>query len=255
MTAPLDPDVAIALCLEHSDRSRLLHSKDGRHIYRVASDHGSVIVKTWDFRSSLKRLLSFTVSRRMFREAHALKALAETPICAPRLFGKTPVAPRHWPTYYAIVMEDLGDLSTAMEYLKQLLSSGVAADQQRFEGEVICLTKSLIETGIFERDHSLNNLMVNDGGQLCRVDFECALVRDPNKPPVRDLGLMLGRLILTHVFAVQPATSLTKKFVERLLDNIQPPPEALTHTRRLLDTELHRQRATQGIETRLSLSW
>ncbi len=113
----------------------------------------------------------------------------------------------------------------------------------------------MIENGVLDPDHSLMNFVVTPGSHVVRLDLELArCVRWVNVRPALE-ALMLGRLIATHAFVVQPDVERTTRFAGRLVGAVTPLRSALPRITREIGRLLEKQRRDEGIDTRVCLPW
>jgi hypothetical protein len=203
-----------------SDPSRylLLNEFRGKRIYRFALDeHGdpklaasSLIVKTWDpNRGSLLR----QIKRRLFGERsgceNEFQMLLHLSERAPALVAPRPVASLG----RSVIMGEtvdvalIGDLGPCIQALRALRESVQAEDETAacaIEAFALRSVRSLIfDAQVIDNDHSLINMVRTDKGTLHRIDFEVAQHRRDVRRPDEAIGLMLGRLVATHVYATQ----------------------------------------------------
>ena len=152
-------------------------------------------------------------------------------------------------------LEDIGPTIPAMDHMKKLIRAGEDEEVEQFEDQVIELTHRLIGAGIIDTDHSFVNTVVGEAGMPVRLDFEAARRRCLPRLRHREMGQMLGRLIATHAFTVQPQVERTASFARRLTDRLAPPRAALSRCRDEIEQRMARQREDTGIDTRVELPW
>ncbi len=66
---------------------------------------------------------------------------------------------------------------------------------------------------------------------------------------------MIGRLVATHAFTVQPDIERILRFATRLADRTHTPRGVLRRARILADRMMETQRREDGIDTRFELQW
>lgn len=244
----------------HGDQLRhaeVLKLKNGKMVCRVHdSDGESMILKLWEPQASrlgqaLRRMTGRTPLR---REAVMLRYLGDHGVRVPRVLGYGRLDAAFSPYVAGIAIEDWGPQSTGLAYLKSLLRSGRFESADRFEQQVIELTASFLQLGVIDVDHRLNNMLVSEDGEPRRIDLELAK-RRWSVTAARPLGQMLGHLLTTYIFAVQPDLSRFRPFASRLVERIRPRRAALRHAEVAVREELARQRHTVGVDSRVEFPW
>jgi hypothetical protein len=66
---------------------------------------------------------------------------------------------------------------------------------------------------------------------------------------------MLGKIIGTYVFAVQPVVEHARRLAEAIADELSPPGVVLRRASQVVEEILDTQRRTQGIDVTLELGW
>jgi hypothetical protein len=201
-----------------SARYRLLNEFRGKRIYRFALDEqgdpdsaaSTLIVKTWDpRRGSLLR----QIKRQLFGErsgcVNEFQMLRHLSQRAPGLGAPLPVASlgRSEIMGQEVEVALIGDLGPCIQALRALRESVQAGDEAAacaIEAFALRSVRSLIfDAQVIDNDHSLINMVLTAQGTLHRIDFEVAQHRRDVRRPDEATGLMLGRLIATHVYATQ----------------------------------------------------
>ncbi len=221
-------------------------------VRRTAEDGTPIIVKFWARpgpKGLGRRLLGQSAARYEFRN---LRMMEELGVAAPKAYGYGK-APKNLAGYTdAVVMEDLGECETAGSYLKGLIRAGDEAAVTRFEDDLIRMTVILARAQIIDFDHSMVNIVVKDADPI-RLDLEKA-----RRVPWIGLrsGLyarMIGQLLGTFVFAVQPDTDRAARFAERLFADLAPSPSIVAGAQTHLDFLLKRQKDDKNIDMILKL--
>jgi hypothetical protein len=234
-------------------------------VYRTAAPGiPSVIVKVWKRQGSRAFIRNLTRTSPMLRELRALQRVQSVGVTAPRVHAairpETRSADRRRPGTSpgwteALILEDLGHCISAMDHVKALQSQAPRGDLDQFLDEVITLTRGLVECGILDQDHSFLNVVATPEGRAARLDFEIArLTRFVQLYPQR-YGKMIGRLLVTYAFTVQPDSAMATEFASRLVAALHPGPRVLRHARTYVDVMLEKQRRHDGIDLRLALPW
>ncbi len=233
----------------------LLANNDNRRVVRLATDDGSVIVKLWarpDLQSRLRRLWK---SASVHREWNGLLRAHELRVRAPVPLGLAQLPANAGGFTDAIVMGDLGQHEVAIEHLKRLYQANHVAEAQRFEDGLIEMTVRLVGGGLLDADHGLINVVALEDGRPARIDLELArCVRDVQRQP-RLLAVMVGHLLATHTFSIQPETALTRAFADRLLARLPLNDAVLQRVGDYVQSRLDLQRLADGITTPIDLPW
>jgi hypothetical protein len=229
---------------------------DDRIVIRLADTaYGSVILKLWK-RPGVKGFLRrITRTASVFREWRMSRHLQTAGVAAPVVLGYAMLAGPEWPYTEALISLDLGELTSGPDRVKALLAEGRLQEVARFESQLIDLTVLMIEHGVLDSDHSIANVALTNDGQLIRLDFELARsVFAPRMHP-KLLGLMLGRLVVSYAFQVQPDTARAEQFAHRLAQRVGASRRILVHGKRFIDSRLERARTGDNIHLDLQLNW
>jgi len=155
----------------------------------------------------------------------------------------------------ALVAEDIGDCTRGIIHLGELVGSGQESACLAFEDEVIRMTGVLVRARIVDRDHHLNNIVVAQDGGLARLDFELARSGVPAALQPHRYGDMLGQLVASHAFAVQPHNERSTEFAARLAAELEPSRIVRAVAASVVAAKLASQRENAGIDTRWELRW
>src|SRR5207253_1625066 len=163
------------------------------------------------------------------REWLMSRHLQRAGVAAPVVMGYAMLARAEVPYTEALISQDLGALTSGPERIKTLLEEGRAAELARFESHLIELTVLMIDNGVLDPDHSVANVALTENGQLIRLDFE--LARSVLWPAMHHklLGLMLGRLVISYAFVIQPDMARAEQFGCRLAERVGASPRILAH--------------------------
>lgn len=232
----------------------ILRQRPDAMVARVAGSSGTVILKLW-VRQGIRGLLRrVTRTGSVLREWRTLCHLYRAGVSVPKPLGYCRVQVAGQPYTDALGMEDLGNCRSALECVKTLARQGNEAELARFEDQLIGLTCSLLRAGFVDPDHSLVNTVVPEHGRPVRLDFELArFVRCPSWA-LNSYSEMIGRLIATYVFAVQPEVGRARRFATRLADVLN----ASRRVRRkayAFTTGMLRHQQRLGIDVRFELDW
>ncbi len=238
------------------DAEVLREKRDDVLTARVQLDeHHAVIVKLWNRRSWKGSLRRFSRTNTGSREWRSLRTLHQSGVCVPRPLGYFRLRESGVRHTEALIMEDLGPCTNATERAQELLRSKEYELLERFENELIAITLAMVSRGLIDTDHRLSNFVVSEAGHPMRLDFEHGIrVLFPTIRPNR-YGVMLGVLIGSYAFAMQPATFRAWEFADRLADRLMPPRRVLRRARFEVEVMFERQRTELGINTRVNLPW
>lgn len=224
-------------------------------VFRVQVSDNSIVLKLWKRPGwrGLARRLSRTSP--MQRENLALQRLSHARLAVPSPLGFCRIRRRSTPWTEALILQDLGNCTEAIEYTKMLAKSGQEASLERFLDDVLDLTEGMIRCGIIDTDHSFNNLVVTPSGRAARLDFEIAQTSLLNQLGYNAYGLMLARLIGSYAFSIQPEVERAYNFAQKLRTRLNPPMKVLKQVSREVGAMMDKQRLTVGIDTRVPLPW
>lgn len=221
----------------------------------VLEDGCSAIFKFWNRRGVCGELRRVTQTGTAYRERDALCLLRQNGLSVPEVYGLFRLRGVEARFTECLVEEDLGVCKDATEVLKAYIRAGDEAAVVQFEQELIRSTKVLVENRLLDTDHRLPNYVVTPAGHPVRLDFELAQrIRLPYLP-VRQYGLMLGALIGSYLFAVQPDSARMDSFALRLLAELQPSEKVLQEATAEIRRMLIRQKRSVGIDTDFIPPW
>ena len=213
----------------------------------------SLILKLWKRPGLAGRVRRCLGNDPANREARALGHLQEAAIAVPAPLGCCGLDKGAGAYTDALFLEDLGACETAFEHLKRLIREGEERRVESFLEEVVEISARIVEKGIVDTDHSLNNLVFTEQEQLVRLDTE--LARRMRRLPVDAYGVMLGRLLGSFVFAVQPELDRVPGFASKLALRLGAPPPVLRRASAQVERMLSTQQARKSLETRVQLPW
>ena len=227
----------------------LRHKRADVMVARSPFDHGrSVIVKLWNRRGPRQLVRRWLGRGEPWREARALHRLNAVGAAAPRLLGELRLDDPSVPYTHALVIEDLGKCVRVVEHVADLVSHGLCDQLAAVEADVITITGDMIRAGVLDLDHSLNNMLIPPAGVAKRVDLEFAVCcADANRRP-RLYGTMLGRLIGTYTFAVQPGVERVFDFADRLYRNVSPPASVRRRAQQYVGQMMAGQKQSHGVD-------
>jgi hypothetical protein len=218
-------------------------------------DGGSVIVKLWNrpgWRGMVRRW-SHTGSG--YREYSALCLLAPQEIGTPRPLAYLHLRDPLTPYTDALVSSDLGVCSDCTEYYKRLLQAAPPSEVFAFEEQIIASTAGLLRAHLVDPDHRLPNFVMTPENRPVRLDFElCRHLWLPACHP-RLVGLMIGTLLGSYAFAVQPDRRRLELFVARLRAAVQPSAAVRRVAAQRVAAMMERQLRETGIDMRVPDVW
>ncbi len=232
----------------------LLHQRDRDRggLARLRTDSGDqIIVKIWHtrgFKARLKRALKLSNGWREWR-VHSSVFAAGVPTPRPLGYCRFDSSAGR---FEAMGIEDLGSTTRALFHLKNLIAEGAEDQVTRLEETLIQFTGKMVNMGLVDVDHQLNNFLIDSQGATYRVDFECARPR-PASRGTRLFAEMLARLIASHVYAVQPDTRRTVEFARRLYAALQIDAPIRAMIAASVQLKMDHQRAEHGVNSEVSL--
>ena len=219
------------------------------------ADGRAVIVKLWNRRGIRGFLRRFSGTHIARREWDALRLLRKGGLGVPEpiaCFTLQDPSARHTDV---LIEEDLGACRDATEEYKAMLKEGRLADAADFEEHILRSTEVMLRQGFVDTDHRLPNFVVRPDGLPVRLDFELARrVRNPRRED-KDLGLMLGALVGSYIFAVQPDAARAENFARRVAERLAPSAGALRIARERIHSMLQRQKREIGLDTIVEIPW
>ncbi len=218
-------------------------------------EDGSVVVKLWN-RPGLRGLIRYlSRSSAARREWTALKKLSESGVPVPEPMAYIPRLTPPAAHTQALITRDLGECGDVLDHLKALIRQGDHEKEQAFCGEIIRVTAVMVRLGLLDTDHRLPNFVVEPTGRPVRLDFELNVRRPLPRLWTRKYGLMLGTLLGSFVFAVQPDTSRVQSFAARLRTALEPPERVLRVAEKRMLEMLQRQEQETGIKVQMNNPW
>jgi hypothetical protein len=206
--------VARRVC-EGALQPEILHrSKIQSLTARVGLASGTtIVVKMWKRRSLLKSI------RRRFgptpgqREWASLCRLSEqgVPVPCPLLYCR--LAPNPNGYVEAVLMEDLGPVQNAWNYMMDVLARNQIRELERIEEAVISHTAAMVKLNVPDLDNTLANYVVRPSGEILRIDLEATRrVRLLLLHPAFHAA-SLGHLVVSYALAVAYASTPSKDVV------------------------------------------
>lgn len=237
-------------------RAEVIRSKGRKTVLRVRLDeHHTIVAKLWALTRAMHKHRRLTRTSTALREYRVLGHLHRAGIAVPEPFGYWFVRTDSGPSQEVILMHDLGPCMMASTYLHDLVTRQDWSRQIALDNEIVAMTRGVVDAGVVDPDHSVNNIVVDERRQLFRVDLEMAGRHRRGRFFSTRYAMMLGRLIESYTYAVQPHVELSLAFCDRLARELRPSRVARSRAAAFVARRLDRQRRTRGIDTRLALRW
>jgi len=243
-------ELVVSISQGRSATARVLrHKRSDVLVTRALSHRGdSVIIKLWSRRGIRHRVRRWFGRSEPWREAQALRKLNAANVAAPMLIDEFQLSGPNVQHTHAIVMEDLGECVRVVEHVTKLVSQGRQDELTAVESAIIDITADMIRVGVLDLDHSLNNMLMPPTGVPARVDLEFAVCCANSGRRPRLCGTMLGRLIGTYTFAVQPRIERVPDFTQRLYSRVLPSQRVRGYARRYVSQMMAKQRQRSGVD-------
>lgn len=152
-------------------------------------------------------------------------------------------------------MRDLGKCANAVDHLKELIKQCDISGEEIFVEGIVDATRKMICGGFIDIDHRLPNFIVSKSGKPIRLDFELIARRPWPRLWRQEYGKMLGTLIGSYVFAVQPDVKRVKYFAQRLQEVLNPPTAVLEIAESQVKEMLEIQEKTIAIHVPIGKLW
>ncbi len=237
--------------------SRDLKRRDGDCLVtRVfLDDDHSVIAKLWNrpgLRGALRR---WSGTDPLQKEIRPLQYLGSAGLSVPDALGSARLRDPDVPFTLALILEDLGDCQSATEHVKRLISDEREAELDTFLDDVLKLTRAMLDLGVVDIDHSFLNLVATPSGDVARLDFELAEKQHWREISDEKLGKMVGWMLGTYMYAVQPEVERVHDLGRRAAEVLDLNQKARRHARAKLHEVMAYQLRTSGIDTKVELPW
>jgi hypothetical protein len=203
-----------------------------------------------DFKGVIRRLLNISSAN---YEWNNLRVLDNLGVRVPRPIGFINLGKNESSFTDVLIMEDLGKTSKCIDYLKKCILIQNEKEVSRIEAEVIDITVSMIKNRILDWDHSLVNMLVTQEGEVIRLDVEQARKIRVLTFNSELYSRMLGMLIVSYTYAVQPDLKRVNSFTDKLLFELRPSGKVLKLTQKRIDALLLLQKSKNGIDMKVTL--
>lgn len=237
-------------------QAELVRSKGERKVWRTSLEgQTTVIVKLW-CRSTLGSVVRrLTRTSNAVREYRILRRLQRAGVPVPGPIGYCFLSGSGVQYVEALFLQDLGQCKSGLQYIQEMIENGDSDSLQEFEDEVIAITLGMVRTRVLDRDHSVLNIVRPPSRGAVRVDLEVAKGIVFPSLAINEYAQMLGRLIGTYAFAVQPDMGLARDFATRVADRLGPRRSVLHRAADFVRKMMEKQRRERGIDTRVDLPW
>jgi hypothetical protein len=229
-------------------------SSDCRVLRVQISDTETVILKIWNRPGLPGVLRRMTRTLPFHKEQKGIELLQQSGVRVPARLGHERIQERGLPFTDALFLEDLGVCTNAVEHVKRLRREGREEELQRFVGECIDMTRKIVEAGILDLDHHFMNIVATPSGHAARLDLEIAR-QSWGRLPSAPYGEMLGRLIGTFSYAVQPDGPDRVIAFSRALAEALDPPSAVLRAATIQFDIMRRIEREKGFDMILPLPW
>jgi len=236
-------------------QSRVLRDSDSLLLRLFIEKDKSVILKLWNRRGIRSVIRSFTNSDPASRECNTLQALSNLGIATPKLLGRMKIRYDKIPYNYCVFTEDLGSTTTATKVLNKYISNKNEVAINDLEYKIISLTEILFSNGIVDPDNILANMLIDHNGKFWRIDFELAQKAKFSNSLVGLRGKMIGRLIASYTWAVQPELWRVQQFSSKLANTLILSENVKTKALKVFNEHVNKQYDEIGIDSRTSLPW
>lgn len=183
--------------------------------------NSTVVIKFWRMRNLKERIKSTVHLSNGWREWSMHQYIHQEILQVPtplEFFRITLSSGEHWEV---MMIEDLGSTEQGLPYFKKLIKTGDESSIIEFEKGIIEITEQLVQLGVLDIDHQLNNFLVDRDLKIFRIDFECARKTRKWVLIQREYAEMIARLLASHVYAVQPDVQRTERFAELLYGKLK----------------------------------
>ncbi len=229
-------------------------SENGKGVISYSDGDGiPLIIKIWGIKQKKEQFKSQIRLSNGFREWRMQKYLLRFGIQTPTPFEFKRIRINRNQKYEIMIVEDLGETTLGLDYLKKLYSMNDFVSAEKFEQSVLECTEKILNLCVIDIDHQLNNFIVDKYHKLYRTDFECAQKYLWIRQEYRDYAKMLARLISSHVYAVQPEVHHSVHFSDLLYSRLRIKPEIRRKINSIVYHNLSEQKKIMCVDTQLSL--
>ncbi len=218
-------------------------------------DGRSAIFKYWNRPGPRGAIRRFTRTGTAYRERAALVHLRRNHLSVPEVYGLFHLRGAEARHTECLVEEDLGVCLDPTEALKEHIRNGDEEAVKRFESEIVRSTGILVRSNLLDTDHRLPNYVVTPNGHPIRLDFELARRVLAWRLHPQQYGLMLGTLLGSYIFSVQPDQARMERFAVAVLAELKPPKRVLRVAKARIQGMLERQKKEIGMDTVFNAPW
>lgn len=230
-----------------------VHGQDATQV--AGQGEGGVVIKLWNRTGPRGALRRWTRTNSARREWQTLCRLHRAGLTVPRPLAYLPHLPPGAAHTEGLVSQDLGRCADATEHLKSLIRESRVEQEQRFIRQVILATATMVRLGLLDTDHRLPNFVVTPDGEPVRLDFELNVRRPWPRLWTQKYGMMLGTLLGSFVFAVQPDRQRAREFAAALGRELDPPARVRRVASARMREMLARQKREIGLDMEVPNLW
>lgn len=223
---------------------------------RVMLDNGeTAIFKFWNRPTTAGFFRRLTHTGTAWKERAALQLLHTHHLKVPEVYALLTITDTEAKHTECLIVEDLGRCADSTEFFKAAIRSNDTAAIEAFERNIISSTKTMIDCRLLDIDHRLPNYVITPEGEPVRLDFELARRIHIRQIHTKEYGLMIGTLLGSYIFAVQPNTARMEHFFNKLIDVPAPPASVLHIAAARIHDMLERQRQEIGMDITFNPPW
>lgn len=230
----------------------LLQKSEGKFSYKIKSKETSYFLKIWQSSGLKERIKNFIRIDRSNYEYRNINYLRSKGVIAPEVFYFARIREKELTTN-VLVTEYISTNLPVFLYIENNCSSRSFDAIIIFTEKILTLTEEILNAGIIDLDHNLSNMLVNDKGDLVKIDLELAVKKNIFNLKSKKICRMYSSLITSYVFAVQPNLELASKFTLSLYKKFELDSHSIEVTNKLVMTALERQLREKGIDSRFDL--
>ncbi len=236
---------------KHSNAT-LIQQGRGKYSYRVKIKEKDFFLKIWQHTGTKERIKHFIRIDNSSSEYRNANHLRSRGIRVPEIFFFARVSEKHLLTNIHVT-EFISTNLTAFQYIKENCLSKTFKEVTHFSDNILTLTEDIINAGIIDPDHRLKNIMVNVNGDPVKIDLEIAFKNSRFSLHRKGLCDMLGTLIYSYVFAVQPNIELASQFTSSVYKRFNLDNHSKKVINNIVMPLLEKQLKETGIDSRFNL--
>ena len=113
----------------------------------------------------------------------------------------------------------------------------------------------LADVRLVDPGHRMVNLVVNETGEPVKIDLEIASIMSKYRFYENKIGDMLGTLIYSYIFAVQPHLDIAQDFSDSIIQEINPSQHARKRAKKVIQSALSKQYAEINIDSQIQTNF